>query len=97
MMKRPQPMTSAPKPHNARKYCKFHEQNGLTTTKCRELRKALHELVHKDQIDRFLKRGPQFLQKEHEPVWLEPRDEECSTKIVATIASGYAKGITRFA
>ncbi|KAJ8444096.1 hypothetical protein Cgig2_025097 [Carnegiea gigantea] len=30
-----------------------------TTTKCRELKKGLHELADKGQIDRFLKRGPQ--------------------------------------
>ncbi|KAJ8426727.1 hypothetical protein Cgig2_011548 [Carnegiea gigantea] len=67
MLKRLQPMITAPKPHNTRKYCKFHEQNGHTTTKCRELRMALHELPDKGQIDRFLKRGPRFLRKEHEP------------------------------
>ncbi|KAJ8438678.1 hypothetical protein Cgig2_011861 [Carnegiea gigantea] len=51
-------MTSVPKPQNAQKYCEFHEQNGHMITECRELRKALHELADKGQIDRFLKRGP---------------------------------------
>ena len=55
MLKRPPPMTSAPKPHNAQKYCEFHEQNGYTTVEYLELRKALHELVDKDQIDQFLR------------------------------------------
>ncbi|KAJ8426852.1 LOW QUALITY PROTEIN: hypothetical protein Cgig2_006527 [Carnegiea gigantea] len=87
-------MTSASKPHNAWKYYEFHEQNGHTTVECRELRKALHELADKGQIDRFLKRGLRFLRKECEPTQSEPRDEECSTKIVATIAGGYAEGIT---
>ncbi|KAJ8426121.1 hypothetical protein Cgig2_005766 [Carnegiea gigantea] len=77
---RPPPMTTTPKPHNTPKYCEFHEQNGRTTTECRELRKALHQLVDKGQIDRFLKRGPQFLHKEHQPTCLEPREEECSTE-----------------
>ncbi|KAJ8435061.1 hypothetical protein Cgig2_015566 [Carnegiea gigantea] len=58
---------------------------------------TLHELADKGQIDRFLKRGSWFLQKEREPVRPEPRDEECSTKIVDTIASGYAEGIAQFA
>ncbi|KAJ8434137.1 hypothetical protein Cgig2_000857 [Carnegiea gigantea] len=53
MLKRPPLMTSAPKPHNVRKYCKFHEQNWHTIAECWELRKALHELVDKGQIDRF--------------------------------------------
>ncbi|KAJ8423392.1 hypothetical protein Cgig2_003777 [Carnegiea gigantea] len=65
--------------------------------KCHELRKALHELVNKGQIDRFLKRGPCFLQREYEPARPEPRDEECFTEVMATIAGGYAEGITRSA
>ncbi|KAJ8427297.1 LOW QUALITY PROTEIN: hypothetical protein Cgig2_002209 [Carnegiea gigantea] len=32
-----------------------------TTTECRELKKALHELADMGQIDRFLKRGLRFL------------------------------------
>ena len=88
-------MTSAPKPYNARKYCEFHEQNGSTTDECRELRKALHELADKGQIDWFLKRGLQFLRKEREPTRPEPQDEECSTEIVAAIVGGYTEGITR--
>ena len=88
MLKTPQPMTSAPEPHNAWKYCEFHQQNGHTTAECRELRKALHELADKCQIDRFLKRGLRFLWKKREPVRPEPREEECFTEIVATIAGG---------
>ncbi|KAJ8423078.1 hypothetical protein Cgig2_003584 [Carnegiea gigantea] len=64
-------------------------------TECRELKKALHELAHKGQIDRFLKRGPRFLRREQEPAQPQPRHEECSMEVVATIARGYAEGITR--
>ncbi|KAJ8427574.1 hypothetical protein Cgig2_021719 [Carnegiea gigantea] len=91
------PMTTPPKPQNARKYCEFYEQSGDTTTECRELKKALHELADKGQIDRFLKRGPHFLRREQEPVQPQPRDEEGSTEVVATIAGGYAEGMTRSA
>ncbi|KAJ8430162.1 LOW QUALITY PROTEIN: hypothetical protein Cgig2_028048 [Carnegiea gigantea] len=73
----------------------FYEQNGRTTAECRELRKALHELSDNGQIDSFLKRGPRFLRKECEPAWLEPREEEYSTEIVAAITGGYAEGITQ--
>ncbi|KAJ8446294.1 hypothetical protein Cgig2_005825 [Carnegiea gigantea] len=66
-----------------------------TIAECRELRNTLHELADKGQINRFLKKGPRFLQKEHEPARPEPRDEECSMEIVATIAGGYVEGITR--
>ena len=53
MLKRPSPMTSAPKPHNARTYYEFHEQNGHMTKKYWELRKALRKLANKGQINRF--------------------------------------------
>jgi len=44
-------MTAPPKLKNARKYYEFHEQSGHTTTECRELKKALHELADKGQMD----------------------------------------------
>ncbi|KAJ8420878.1 hypothetical protein Cgig2_027206 [Carnegiea gigantea] len=89
-----QPMTAALKPHNARKYCELHEQNGHTIAECRELKKALHELTDKGQIDRFLKRGPRSLHKGCDTACTESR-EECSTEILAIIVGGYAEGITR--
>ncbi|KAJ8428104.1 hypothetical protein Cgig2_025446 [Carnegiea gigantea] len=67
MLRRPPPMTAPPKLQNARKYCEFHEQCRHTTTECQELKKALHKLVAKGQIDRFLKRGSQFLRREQKP------------------------------
>ena len=73
---------------------KFHEQNSHIAAECRELRKALHELTDKGQIYRFLKRGSRSLHKERDPTCVEPREKECSTEIVATIADGYTKGIT---
>ncbi|KAJ8436457.1 LOW QUALITY PROTEIN: hypothetical protein Cgig2_018590 [Carnegiea gigantea] len=39
----------------------------------------LLNLADKEQIDRFLKRGPLFLCKECESACREPREEECST------------------
>ncbi|KAJ8438369.1 hypothetical protein Cgig2_027354 [Carnegiea gigantea] len=47
MLRRPPPMTTPPKPQNARKYCEFHEQSGHTTTECRELKKAFPKLADK--------------------------------------------------
>jgi len=40
-----------------------------------ELRKALHELVDKGQIDCFLKKGLRFLQEEREPVRPDPSSQ----------------------
>ncbi|KAJ8444452.1 hypothetical protein Cgig2_005974 [Carnegiea gigantea] len=91
------PMTTPLRPQNAWKYCEFHEQSGHTTTECRELKKALYKLADNGQIDRFLKRGPRFIRREQEPTPPPPRDEECSTEVVATIVGGYAEGITRSA
>ncbi|KAJ8426753.1 LOW QUALITY PROTEIN: hypothetical protein Cgig2_029422 [Carnegiea gigantea] len=60
-------------------------------------KKALYELADNGQIDRFLKKGLRFLQLEQEPAQPQLRHEECSTEVVATIAGGYAEGITRSA
>jgi len=94
ILKKSQPVTTASKPHNAQKYCEFHKQNGHTIAECRELRKALHELTNKGQIDCFLKRGPRFLRKECEPKRQEPSEKECSTEIIVTIAGRYTEDIT---
>jgi len=63
MLKRPQPIASAPKLRDVGKYCDFHEQNGHTTVECRELKKALHELMDKSQIDCFLKQRQRAFNK----------------------------------
>ncbi|KAJ8423700.1 hypothetical protein Cgig2_003384 [Carnegiea gigantea] len=97
MLRRLPPMIAPLKSKNARKYCEFHKQSEHTTTECRELKKALHELADKGQIDRFLKRGPRFLRREQEPAQPQSRDEECSMEVVATIAGGYTEGMTRSA
>ncbi|KAJ8449496.1 hypothetical protein Cgig2_002293 [Carnegiea gigantea] len=97
MLRRPRPMTAPLRPQNARKYCEFHEQSGHTTTECQELKKALHELADKGQIDRFLKRGSWFLRQEQEPAPPSPRDEECLTEVMVIIAGGHAEGITQLA
>ncbi|KAJ8432365.1 hypothetical protein Cgig2_014984 [Carnegiea gigantea] len=67
-------------------------RRGHTTTECRNLKKALHKLADKGQIDRFLKRGSRFLRQEQESAQPQPRDGECLTEVVATIAGGYAEG-----
>ncbi|KAJ8421602.1 hypothetical protein Cgig2_025731 [Carnegiea gigantea] len=68
MLRRPPPMIAPPKPQNARNYCKLHKQSGHTTTECRELKKALHELAY-----RFLKKGSRLLRREQEPAQPQPR------------------------
>ncbi|KAJ8436376.1 hypothetical protein Cgig2_032197 [Carnegiea gigantea] len=54
-------------------------------------------LVDRGQIDRFLRRDPHFLRREQEPVQPQPQDEVCSVEVMATIAGGYAEGMTRSA
>ncbi|KAJ8430975.1 hypothetical protein Cgig2_008321 [Carnegiea gigantea] len=63
MLQKPPPMASRPKPQNASKYFEFYEQNGYTTTECRELRKVLHELADKGQTGRSLKHRPRAFKK----------------------------------
>ncbi|KAJ8427750.1 hypothetical protein Cgig2_008554 [Carnegiea gigantea] len=75
------------KTHNARKYCEFHEQNWYTTTKCRELKKALHALVDKGQID--WPTLPLWRTRATQP---QPWDEDCSTEVAPTIAGGCTEG-----
>ncbi|KAJ8432837.1 hypothetical protein Cgig2_017050 [Carnegiea gigantea] len=65
-------MIAASKPHNAWKNCEFYEQNGRTTAECWQLKKALHELDKKGQIDRFLKRVPRSLRNGCDSVCEEP-------------------------
>ncbi|KAJ8422474.1 hypothetical protein Cgig2_016076 [Carnegiea gigantea] len=56
-------------------------------TKCRALKKALRELTDKGEIDHFLRHGGNA--KAHESTL-----NECPPKTVATIARGYAEGIS---
>ena len=88
-------MTATLKPQNVQKYCGFHKQNGHITVEYCELKKVLHELADKGQIDCFLKRGPHFLHGEWEPAQPQPWDEECSIEVVATITRGCTEGMSR--
>ncbi|KAJ8424755.1 hypothetical protein Cgig2_003014 [Carnegiea gigantea] len=58
------------------------------------IQEGLHELVDKGQIDHFLKRNPLSIRKDLNRAHEEPREEECSTKIVATIVEGYMEGFS---
>ena len=53
------PMLGQPKPiktpANFRNKNKYYEDLGHTTSECRELKKALHEMVDRGQLNRFLK------------------------------------------
>ncbi|KAJ8434233.1 hypothetical protein Cgig2_005912 [Carnegiea gigantea] len=95
MLKKPQPMTADLESHSVQKYCQFYEQKGDTTVECKELKKALHELTDKGQIYHFLERGKRFFHEDLVRAREEPRKEECSTEIVATITRGCAEGISR--
>jgi len=87
-------MTTDLESHSVRKYCQFHEQNRHTTVKCKELKKALHELADKGQIYHFLKKGQRSFHEDLVRAHEEPRKEECSTEIVVTISRGCAEGIS---
>jgi len=97
MLKKPQPMNVALKQHNVHKYCEFHEQNGHTTAECRELKKAFYELADKWQIDWFLKGCARAFLKDLTRACEEPQEEDCSTKIMATITRIKAQAISTIA
>ncbi|KAJ8426258.1 hypothetical protein Cgig2_030552 [Carnegiea gigantea] len=75
----------------------IHEVLPRAVPMARNLVEALQELADKGQIDRFQKKALRFLRGEREPTQPQPRDKECSTKVVATIAGGYAEGMTQLA
>ncbi|KAJ8451982.1 hypothetical protein Cgig2_016563 [Carnegiea gigantea] len=76
------------------RYTEQEWESRHTTTKCRELKKALYELAEKGQIDRLLKKGPRFFRREQEPAQPQAQDEECLMEVVATITRGYVKGMS---
>ncbi|KAJ8437735.1 hypothetical protein Cgig2_001082 [Carnegiea gigantea] len=70
----------------------WENTNGCTIAQYKKLKKALNELIDKGQIDRFLKRGQRAFRKD--PTWPREEPQEVCTEIVATIAMGYAEGIS---
>lgn len=65
-------MVAPHKAHNITKYYEFHENNYHTIEECRELKKAIHELMDKWQIDRFLKQVPRAFNKGKDKSQEEP-------------------------
>ncbi|KAJ8431063.1 hypothetical protein Cgig2_017059 [Carnegiea gigantea] len=45
MLRCPKPIDTLAKFRNKNKYCKYHKDHEHTTVECRELKKALHELI----------------------------------------------------
>ncbi|KAJ8434326.1 LOW QUALITY PROTEIN: hypothetical protein Cgig2_010943 [Carnegiea gigantea] len=68
----------------------FHEQNDHMMVRCWELKKALYELADKGQIDHFPRHRARAFDKGKAKAH-KCSLEDCSTKIIATVARGYTK------
>ncbi|KAJ8437473.1 hypothetical protein Cgig2_002974 [Carnegiea gigantea] len=81
MLRRPQPIKAL---------AKFREKNKCwhTTSECRELKKALHELVNQGQLNHFLTRGGSEDRSRHDPKGKKDNDVNPNTKIITTIIGG---------
>ncbi|KAJ8440048.1 hypothetical protein Cgig2_025527 [Carnegiea gigantea] len=83
------PMATTPKPHNIRKYCEFHEQNGHTTVE-----RSFTNLLTRDNRPFRKAIGKEPLTKGKINPQKGPWEKKYSTEIIATMVGGYIKGIS---
>ena len=51
------PLHSSPSFRNKRKYCRFHKDHGHYTEDCRDLKEQIEELIRKEKLQQYVKRG----------------------------------------
>ena len=56
-LKWPRPLHSSPNVCDKRKYCRFHKDHGYYTEDCRDLKEQIEELIRKDKLQKFVKKG----------------------------------------
>ena len=88
MLRHPMPIDTVPKFKNKNKDYEYHEDQGHTTTECRELKKALHELANRGQLNCFLKKGEDGDHNRCNREGKKDNDADRNTKIIATIIRG---------
>jgi len=66
MLRLPKPIETPTNFRNKNKYCEYHQDFGHTTSECRELKKALHEMADQGQLNRFLKQRKGANQNQHD-------------------------------
>ena len=56
MLKRPRPIETPVKFKNKNKCCEYDKDYGHTTSKCRKLKRGLHDLTDEGHVNYFLRR-----------------------------------------
>ena len=56
-LKWPRPLHSSPNVCDKRKYCRFHKDHGYYTEDCMDLKEQIEELIRKDKLQKFVKKG----------------------------------------
>ncbi|KAJ8430914.1 hypothetical protein Cgig2_015396 [Carnegiea gigantea] len=73
---------------NKNKYCAYYEDFGNPTSKCHELKKALHEPANQGQLNHFLKKGMRGDQNCCIPKWKKDNDVNYDMELITTIVGG---------
>nr|XP_023895560.1 uncharacterized protein LOC112007449 [Quercus suber] len=56
-LKWPRPLHSSPNVRDKSKYCRFHKDHGHYTEDCRDLKKQIEELIRREKLQKFVKKG----------------------------------------
>jgi len=88
MLKRPRPIETPINLRNRSKYCDYHEDCGHTTSECRELKKALHEMADRGQLGRFLQHGKGTGPNRQMVSQKKQQENDQGTEVIATITGG---------
>ena len=56
-LKWPRPLHSPPHIHDKNKYCCFHKDHGHYTEDCRDLKEHIEELIRKEKLQKYVKKG----------------------------------------
>jgi len=89
MLRRPTPIGTPINLQNRNKYCEYHEDCNHTTSECRELKKALHEMADRGQLNRFVQHGSRPNPNKSEASRKKQRDTDQDTEVIATISGGF--------
>ena len=50
-------MHSSPNVRDKNKYCRFHKDHGHNTEECRDLKEQIEELIRKEKLQKYVKKG----------------------------------------
>ena len=72
------PLHSSPNMSDKKKYCRFHKDHSHYTEDCKDLKEQIEELIQKEKLQRFVKRGEPSRSRDDNKDKREalPRDED---------------------